>query len=270
MGHEITTTTLQLAQAIATVANNGQLVKPRLVLSKQRPGGALEVEPIAKPVQVMRPENSVRMREMMLDVLLPGGTGYPTAQVLGYTVGGKTGSAQIYGHAARQYTHKYNASFVGIVPLDDPKLVVVVTLNGSALYGGVVAAPVFKEVATSGLRILEVEHDKEIPVQVAQARTKSKPDPEAAADVSSAPFAPEPEGASADELVQTAQLGSSPMGDGPRAPNLMGKTMRDVVNETAALGLVVESHGSGVAKTQKPLPGTVLQPGERIMVQFGR
>jgi len=263
MGHEITATTLQLAQAIATVANDGKLVKPRLVLSKQRPGGPLEVEPIATPVQVMRPENSVRMREMMLDVMLPGGTGYTGARVLGYTVGGKTGSAQIYDHNIRQYTHKYNASFAGIVPLDDPKLVVVVTLNGSALYGGVVSAPVFREVTTSALRILEVPHDQEIPVQLAQASLKPKVDSDSAADVASPPFAPEPEGTGASD--QTA-----PQGDGPRAPNLMGKTMRDVVIETAALGLQIDTQGSGLARTQKPLPGTVLQPGERIMVQFGR
>jgi cell division protein FtsI (penicillin-binding protein 3) len=265
MGHEITTTTLQLAQAIATVANNGMLVKPRLVLARQRPGGAIEAEPIAQPVQVMRPENAARMREMMLDVLLPGGTGYPTAQVLGYTVGGKTGSAQIYDHAIRQYTHKYNASFVGIVPLDDPKLVVVVTLNGSALYGGVVAAPVFRDVATHALRILEVQHDKELPVQLAQASLKPKADPEMVADVASAPLAPEPEGELPSESSETAQANA-----GPRAPNLVGKNMRDVVNEASSLGMVIESHGSGIVKSQKPAPGAVLQPGERIMVQFGR
>jgi cell division protein FtsI (penicillin-binding protein 3) len=110
-----------------------------------------------------------------------------------------------------------------------------------------------------------VQHDKEIPVQLAQASLKPKADPELAADVASAPFAPEPEGPVPAEQTEIAQ-----QGDGPRAPNLMGKTMRDVVTETAALGLVIESRGSGVARTQKPLPGTVLQPGERIMVQFGR
>jgi cell division protein FtsI (penicillin-binding protein 3) len=269
MGHEITTTTLQLAQAIAAVANHGQLVKPRLVLKRERPGGPVEWEPVSKPVQVMRPEKASIMRDMMHDVLLPGGTGYPTATLPGYYVGGKTGSAQIYDHSIKQYTHKYNASFVGIVPLTDPKLVVVVTLNGSAAYGGIVAAPVFHDVAASALRILEVQHDKELTEQVAQGAPTQKPDPAAVADVASAPFAPEPEPA-ANQPVETAELRLAPQVEGPRTPNLMGKTMRDVITETSALGLTIESQGSGIARTQKPAPGAVLQPGERIMVQFGR
>ncbi|HUQ94320.1 MAG TPA: penicillin-binding protein 2, partial [Bryobacteraceae bacterium] len=156
MGHEVTTTTIQLAQACAVVANDGLLVRPRIVLRRHRPGDPIEVEPVAQPARVLEARNAARMRDMMHDVVLQGGTGFPNAVVPGYDSAGKTGSAQIYDHASKVYTHKYNASFIGMAPLNNPRVVVAVTLNGSPLYGGTVAAPVFREVTGAALRILDV------------------------------------------------------------------------------------------------------------------
>src|SRR5579885_3393851 len=101
MGQEVSVTTLQLAQAAAVIANGGLLVRPRLVLKK----GDREIPP-AKPVRVIRPETAITMREMMEGVVLHG-TG-TRAKVEGYTVGGKTGSAQIFDRATHHYTHSYN------------------------------------------------------------------------------------------------------------------------------------------------------------------
>jgi cell division protein FtsI (penicillin-binding protein 3) len=81
----------------------------------------------------------------------------------GYTSGGKTGSAQIFDPVAHVYTHNYNASFMGFAPVGNPRIVIAVTLQGTTGgttgYGGVRAAPVFREVATGALRILEVPKD---------------------------------------------------------------------------------------------------------------
>ena len=138
MGHEIITTTVQLAQAASVVANGGMLIKPRLLLNEG-------VEKVQPPKRVIKPETAITMRRMMEHVVLAG-TGKP-AQLDGYTTGGKTGSAQIFDTVAHAYTHKYNASFMGFAPVNNPAIVVVVTLNGAKQYGGVVAAPVFREVA---------------------------------------------------------------------------------------------------------------------------
>lgn len=264
MGHEVTTTTLQLAQAAGIVANHGRLVKPRIVLKRQRPGEPVEYEPVARAEQVIRPENAARMIDMMHDVVLPGGTGYPRADLVGYTVGGKTGSAQIYDFKLRQYTHKYNASFIGIAPLNEPRIAIAVTLNGANQYGGVVAAPVFKEVATAALRILDVPPDREIR-QIA----KAEPPPEIENDVAAPPPHPMPE-----EAIELDGQGAKlvvahhePV-SGPRVPNLVGKTKRDVLTLTAASGIPVEAHGSGIARTQHPMPGEPLSPGERLVIQF--
>src|SRR5205807_4197575 len=85
------------------------------------------------------------------------------ANIKGYTSGGKTGSAQIFDFKTRTYTHHYNASFLGFAPVANPQIVIAVTLNGtsggSAGYGGPVAAPVFREIATSALRMLDVPKD---------------------------------------------------------------------------------------------------------------
>lgn len=262
MGHEITTTTLQLAQAASVVANNGMLIKPRIVLKRQRPGEAPEYEPVAAPVKVLRPETAIKMRSMMEDVLLPGGTG-AKARVSGYSIGGKTGSAQIFDFNSRQYTHKYNASFMGMAPLNNPQLVLVVTLNGSSEYGGIAAAPVFAKIAAAALHVMDVPKDVLEPVQIAKAATKE-------ADVveGTTSLADEEEPETPETLLASAGLVVE-MG-GPRVPNYLGRNLRDVLNESAATGIAVEVRGSGIAKQQRPAPGKLLRQGERIIVQFDR
>src|SRR5262249_61596286 len=93
-------------------------------------------------------------------VVLHGtGTG---ARLPGYSVGGKTGSAQIFDNTTKRYTHTYNGSFMGFAPLTNPAIVMVVTLNGThgnAGFGGAAAAPVFKTVAAEALRVMEVPKD---------------------------------------------------------------------------------------------------------------
>ena len=161
IGHEIGVTSLQLALAGSVVANGGNLVKPRLVLSRQRPGQPVErfaQEPVKR---VVRPETAIQLRQMMEAVVLSG-TG-SRAVLPGYTSGGKTGSAQWFDVSAGSYTHTYNASFMGFAPVTNPRIVIAVTLHrtkgGTQGYGGVRAAPVFREVAMSALRMLDVPKD---------------------------------------------------------------------------------------------------------------
>jgi cell division protein FtsI (penicillin-binding protein 3) len=138
------------------------VVKPQIVLARQKAGGSLERIAPEPPVRVVKPETAIVMRQMMEGVVLRG-TGRGFANLKGYTSGGKTGSAQVYDLKAHVYTHKYNASFVGFAPVVNPQIVIAVTLNnttgGSAGYGGPVAGPVFRDVATSALRMLDVPKD---------------------------------------------------------------------------------------------------------------
>jgi cell division protein FtsI (penicillin-binding protein 3) len=204
------------------------------------------------------------MRQMMEGVVLPGGTGYPRARLEGYSVGGKTGSAQIYDVASRHYTHTYNGSFMGFAPLTNPAIVVVVTLNGThgtAGFGGQAAAPVFHAVATEALRVMDVPRD--LPDQTpppAQLAKKAEVDDLSIADIGSDQPNILEEG---DEEGETAPAG-------PRVPNFRGMTMRAVLATAAAQGLTIVPGGSGVARMQSPPAGSLLHEGERIRVQFVR
>jgi membrane peptidoglycan carboxypeptidase len=132
------------------------------VLARHKPGQPEERLTPEKGVRAIAGETAVTMRQMMEGVVLHG-TAKGLANLRGYTSGGKTGSAQIYDLKAHVYTHSYNASFLGFAPVANPRIVIAVTLNGttggSAGYGGPVAAPVFREVATAALRILDVPKD---------------------------------------------------------------------------------------------------------------
>jgi cell division protein FtsI (penicillin-binding protein 3) len=273
MGQEVSVTTVQLAQAGSAVANGGLLVRPRLVLKKD--GQTL---PPAPPVRVLKPETAITMRQMMEGVVLHGtGTG---ARIQGYTVGGKTGTAQIYDFAARHYTHTYNGSFLGFAPVTNPAVVVVVSLNGThgtAGFGGPVAAPVFKVVAAEALRVLDVP--KDLPddgLQVASVTEEvsdlADPDLTAQGNIleDGDEDAPQVANAHPTQPVGPVAPAAPPPDTRPRVPNFSGMTMRAVLAEAAAKGIAVVPAGSGVARMQSPAAGAILHEGERIRVRFSR
>src|SRR5579885_3681046 len=283
MGHEVSVTAMQLAQLCSIIANGGLKIPPKLILKKQRPGEPPEVEPQLKPVRVLRPETAITMRQMMEGVvILPYGTGHKTARLSGYTSGGKTGTAQIYDFATHQYTHHYNGSFIGFAPVTNPAIAIAVTLNGTsgtAGYGGQVAAPVFREVATAALRLRDVP--KDLPDELPEEKHERVDmddvaiaglDPELAPELefSVPPMLVQGPPTSLDQrLFAKAAVQSNPV-DGPRVPDFQGKTVRDVIQTAAGAGMQVEVIGHGVARAQAPLPGAPLPPGEKVRVVFAR
>jgi cell division protein FtsI (penicillin-binding protein 3) len=148
-GNGISVNLLQLARAYTVFANDGELM-PLTLLKQNAP---------ALGVTVYSAATAVAVREMMEMVVKPGGTA-PLAQVVGYRVAGKTGTAHKLenGH----YIDKYVASFVGLAPASNPRLIVAVMLNepaGKEYYGGQVAAPAFSNVMGAALRQLNVPND---------------------------------------------------------------------------------------------------------------
>ncbi len=271
MGHEISTTAIQLAQACAVIANGGFLVRPRLVLAKQAADGPEETIPLGRRETVLSPDRAHQMRQMMEGVVL-NGTG-KAARLNGYTAAGKTGSAQIYDDKVGHYTHSYNASFMGFAPVTKPAIVVVVTLNGtsggSAGYGGVVAAPLFRKVTQEALRVLEVP--KDLPETLAPP--EALPPDTNIEDVTSGPE-PAP-----DHQVQTVMMAEAarpalpidpPGVVGPRVPDFTGKSVRAVMEHASAIGIPVVLNGKGRATMQMPPAGAVLPPGHSVKVQFSR
>ncbi|MBC8138596.1 MAG: penicillin-binding protein 2, partial [Fibrella sp.] len=158
-GQGISVTPLQLTAAYAAIANGGTYLPPRIVwgMRDQATGDLKPVAP-AKGRKVVSPETSRAMLHMLQEVV-DHGTG-DKARLSSWTAGGKTGTAQIAqnGH----YNGKYVASFVGMAPMNDPQFVILVAVTApkGGYYGGVVAGPVFKEIAEKALMARRVAPDK--------------------------------------------------------------------------------------------------------------
>ncbi len=149
-GHGISVSLLQVARAYTIFTNDGQL----LPLSFMRQ----ESQPIGKPL--FRRETIAQVNRMMEMAVLPGGTA-PRAQVPGYRVAGKTGTAH-KPENGRYAEHKYVSSFVGFGPVSQPRFIVAVMLDepmGAKYYGGDVGAPVFASVMGAALRMMSVAPD---------------------------------------------------------------------------------------------------------------
>ena len=155
-GQGYSVNTVQMAEVFATVANDGLRVSPRLVASTTGPDGAVHQTPASKRTRVISPRTARTVRLMMETVLGEGGTA-PLARIPGYRVGGKTGTAQRFDPACGCYRGN-TLSFIGLAPVDDPGVVVAVTLQAPkvAIGGGFQGGPVFKQVASFALESLRI------------------------------------------------------------------------------------------------------------------
>ncbi len=149
-GHGISVTLLQLARAYTVFANEGELMPISMLKIKDAPVGH----------QVFSAQVANDMKTMMEQVVLPGGTAL-RAQVAGYRVGGKTGTAHKLGPTGYE-KDKYVGSFVGLAPASNPRLIMAVMIDeptNGQYYGGTIAAPVFSAVMSDALRMLAVPQD---------------------------------------------------------------------------------------------------------------
>ncbi|MBO3084326.1 penicillin-binding protein 2 [Cellulomonas sp. zg-ZUI188] len=142
-GQAVSVTALQATQVFATIANGGVRVQPHIVKGWTSPEGVYTPAPAAASTQVVSPETAETVLTMMQSVV-DDGTGSHAA-IPGYQVAGKTGTAQNWVGGVQGIT----ASFIGVAPADDPRIAVAVILHNpkSSEFGGVVAAPVFSDVA---------------------------------------------------------------------------------------------------------------------------
>lgn len=153
IGQGVSVTALQLVRVYAAVANGGVSVEPKLVDGWVDPDGTLHKAPASRTWRVVSEQTAATMRAILTRVVTDG-TG-KLAQVPGYATAGKTGTAQKPGpHGGYQ---GYMASFFGFLPAAAPELAIGVTLDDPRPYwGGVAAAPVFREVGLQSVRILRI------------------------------------------------------------------------------------------------------------------
>jgi cell division protein FtsI/penicillin-binding protein 2 len=164
IGHGIAVTPIQMAAAYAAVANKGVWTQPHLV---DRIEGKGRIRPERR--RILSRKTAVAVRKM-LSLVVREGTG-TEAQVPGYTIAGKTGTAAKPDPQGGYSTTNYVASFVGIVPAKHPRLVILVAIDEprGTIWGGTAAAPAFAEIASFCLQYLEVAPDR--PAELAAATT---------------------------------------------------------------------------------------------------
>ncbi len=158
-GYRLKVTPLQLAKAYAAIANNGLVLNPRLIKSKN-----IQIYENTKYKKEFK-----QIKNVIKKVVQSGSA--KKAAIQGYTVGGKTGTAKLYigGKQKNKYSDKsHTALFAGITPLNNPKLSIVVVIDqpqSEIYFGGYLAAPVFKKIATDCLRILNISPDNVVDYQ---------------------------------------------------------------------------------------------------------
>ncbi len=261
-GQGVSVTPLQLTMALAAMGNDGVLMEPMLVKEIVSPQGAVVKEFQPRPLRrVLTPAVAQQMLGIMQTVTQQGGTAKEAAPP-GFTVAGKTGTAQKL--VGRSYSHsKFQALFIGLTPAQKPALAIVVIIDEpkGAIYGGVVAAPIFREIAAQSLRFLGYYPQGEnTPVLAGLLPTPAaaQPPPEAKPPAPKAPAPPKP------MRLQPA----APKKPLEVMPNLSGLTIRQVLDLLHRSGLHCRFEGSGLAVSQQPSPGTSITPGTTCLVRF--
>jgi cell division protein FtsI (penicillin-binding protein 3) len=246
-GQGVSVTPVQMAAAFGAIANGGQLMRPFLVRRVLAPEGdvALENTPV-----VVRRVVSARTAETVTALLRrvveeKGGTG-EKARLDDFPVAGKTGTAQkVNPHGG--YSSKRIGSFVGFVPADHPRVVILVLIDepGTSSYGGIVAAPVFRAIAGRVLKRLGVESPP-MPVQMASARAV----PAATKKATRKP-------------ATTARTPSE-----PGTPSFLGLSRREALVRARADGWDVQVSGVGYVSEQSPPPGAPLAPERHMALRL--
>ena len=243
IGQSIAVTPLQLITAIAAIANDGVLVKPRIIKEIKNADDSIYSVTEPKPVRQAVSQEAARELTMLLEKVVTEG-GARTAAVKGYRVAGKTGTAEKLREDGRGYqAGHYIASFAGFAPVDHPQVAILVIIDDpdGMYYGGQVAAPVASEILGQVLRYLDITPQGENTV----------------------PAVKQPEPAPA--------VGPPPVNIPPgkvAVPGLAGRSMRQAADELSALGLSIIPVGTGVAVEQSIPANTIIEPGREITVYF--
>jgi cell division protein FtsI (penicillin-binding protein 3) len=257
-GYGFSATPIQLVRAYSVLANGGMLVEPRLIrriLSST--GDVIEERPIRITERVISQRAALSAREGLIRVTQKGGTG-TKARVDGYVVAGKTGTAYKVDPAVGGYNHdKVWASFAGFVPANNPALVIYVAVDEpkKAQYGGVVAAPIFAQIAQESLPYLGIGHTEGHLTKVAQARQRLRP------SFSQVPKAWR-------WWVEDPKLAANR--EKSVVPDVLGLTLNQAINRLRERSLDLTVDGAGVVVHQSPEGGRLVPLNTPIKIELKR
>jgi cell division protein FtsI (penicillin-binding protein 3) len=255
MGYQVGVTAVQMAAAVSSVANGGTLYEPRVVRAVTKEGTRVEVA--RKTLRRTISATTAAQLTTIMEGVVERGTG-TSAQIEGFTVAGKTGTAQkLVDH---QYSRsEYNASFVGFVPSRKPVLTIIVVIDSPrarGYYGGTVAAPIFKRIAEESLRHMGV------------APTINAAPPVLVAGDAAEEMLPQPVNAVTSSGHSPGRLPSDPAVD--LMPDLRGLSAREALRALTGLGMTAQMTGDGLVLEQFPAPGSVLSASNACILKLGR
>ena len=275
IGQEVGVTPLQMASAYSVLANNGSWIKPHIVRELRSPDGSVTFQAKVEARPALKAETCAALRPMMEGVTLRGTA--KKAQLEGYTAAGKTGTAQKVDPKTHAYSAtKFIGSFVGFAPVSNPAVVIIVVIDEpeGAYHGGDVAAPVFREIAEQILPELNITPDTEVNNVPSLIAETSKPSPqqmkEDAAQTERRETLPQVVASNSFAGRTNEVVFARATNRGALMPDLRGQSVRDALRTCAQLGLKLEARGDGLAAQQYPAPGTEIDSGQTVRVDFAR
>ncbi len=264
-GQGFTSTPLQVVAAIAAIANDGMLLRPRLIKRiVDRNGDVIEEGKVELVRRVVSADAARQTAWAMSLVTMEGGTA-KKADMEHFTVAGKTGTAQKVNPKTRRYDpNMWVASFVGFFPAEAPRVAIGVMVDEphGSHYGGVVAAPVFTQIADAAIASLGIlpvpESERFDRGEELDAKSrKKKGDEEVEEDFEYV--------APAQARVAAPRVGQ----DGAiETPDLTGMTMRQALAQSRTLGALPKASGWGRVVSQRPEPGEPWSPGTTLELEF--
>ena len=236
-GQGIAVTALQMARAFAAIANGGQLVQPYVGMRATSASGE-ELWGHQPNVirRVMKPETARMVTAMLEQVVEEGGTG-TKAQIAGVRVAGKTGTSQKVEPGTGRYSQDARvASFVGFLPADAPRLVIMVMVDEpqTSKYGGMVAAPIFQAIGAAAMERMGIIPSE--PRRLLEAAV----------------------------TIVEPEAPAVPLG----VPSFLGLSKRLAVERARSLGWMVQVTGEGYVQSQTPAPGAAAAPGKELVLSL--
>ncbi len=254
-GHGVSASAVQIAAAYGALANGGVLMRPWLVSKVTDQDGVVLLE--KGPVEVRRVVSTKTAKSLvtMLEGVVEKEGTAPRAKMAEYRVAGKTGTAQKVDPVAGGYSDKRIASFAGIVPADDPHAVILVVIDEpkTEVSGGLVAAPAFKEIATSVMAYLGVPPSRPRQLGAPPALAFNSAERE---ESRQKPVAGE------SDVTERTDRGTV------RVPDLQGRLGRDAVERLLTAALQPRLSGSGRVVSQTPPAGSIVEKGSRVSVEL--
>lgn len=256
-GHGISTSPIQLAAALGAIGNDGLLMQPWLVREIRDHNGNIvfQGKAVAKR-QVIKPKSARIVRQAMERVTTEG-TGM-RAWVGGYRVGGKTGTAQKVDPKTRSYGSHYMANFIGLAPIDDPNIAVVVLIDEPKQKhsGGIVAAPVFAEIVTQVLPYRGVFPESVLDGSLNPFQAMQQQIPQTTDDLR----LNEP----SERDLARLSLTADPCRDDIEVPNFKGLSSLAALELATEHCLELELLNAGYVVTQWPTAGSNASPHSRV------